>query len=103
MESILEWCKTEGMIFKGGSGSGINLSRIRSSREQLSAGGIASRPGSMLPSAAPTSTPGAEQLPGGASARNPASLNLLKFLDEGGRFDVEAYRRAVATMIWAQE
>ena len=40
MESILDWCKTEGMIFKGGSGSGINLSTIRSSREQLSAGGV---------------------------------------------------------------
>ena len=31
MESILDWCKTEGMIFKGGSGSGVNLSKIRSS------------------------------------------------------------------------
>ena len=48
MESILEWSKTEGMIFKGGSGSGINLSRIRSSREQLSAGGIASGPVSFM-------------------------------------------------------
>jgi ribonucleoside-diphosphate reductase alpha chain len=48
MESILEWCKTEGMIFKGGSGSGINLSPIRSSREQLSAGGQASGPISFM-------------------------------------------------------
>src|SRR4029078_671567 len=39
MESILDWCKTEGMIFKGGSGSGVNLSAIRSSQETLSAGG----------------------------------------------------------------
>ncbi|MCH8066487.1 MAG: vitamin B12-dependent ribonucleotide reductase, partial [Chloroflexi bacterium] len=48
MESILEWSKTEGMIFKGGSGSGINLSSIRSSREQLSAGGQASGPVSFM-------------------------------------------------------
>ena len=48
MESILEWSKTEGMIFKGGSGSGVNLSRIRSSREQLSSGGIASGPVSFM-------------------------------------------------------
>ncbi len=48
MESILEWSRTEGMIFKGGSGSGVNLSRIRSSREQLSSGGIASGPVSFM-------------------------------------------------------
>ena len=48
MESILEWCKTEGMIFKGGSGSGINLSNIRSSREHLTGGGIASGPVSFM-------------------------------------------------------
>ncbi len=48
MESILDWCRTEGMIFKGGSGSGINLSNIRSSREHLSGGGIASGPVSFM-------------------------------------------------------
>ena len=48
MESILDWCKTEGMIFKGGSGSGINLSSIRSSQESLSAGGQASGPLSFM-------------------------------------------------------
>jgi ribonucleoside-diphosphate reductase alpha chain len=48
MDSILDWSKTEGMIFKGGSGSGINLSKIRSSREQLSSGGIASGPVSFM-------------------------------------------------------
>ncbi len=48
MESILDWCKTEGMIFKGGSGSGVNLSPIRSSRETLSAGGAASGPVSFM-------------------------------------------------------
>ena len=48
MESILDWSKTEGMIFKGGSGSGVNLSKIRSSFEQLSAGGQASGPVSFM-------------------------------------------------------
>ncbi|HWO73447.1 MAG TPA: vitamin B12-dependent ribonucleotide reductase [Dehalococcoidia bacterium] len=48
MESILDWCRTEGMIFKGGSGSGVNLSTIRSSREYLSGGGIASGPVSFM-------------------------------------------------------
>jgi ribonucleoside-diphosphate reductase alpha chain len=48
MSSILDWCHTEGMIFKGGSGSGINLSTIRSSREYLSGGGIASGPVSFM-------------------------------------------------------
>ncbi len=48
MESILDWCRTEGMIFKGGSGSGVNLSRIRSSKEHLSAGGQASGPVSFM-------------------------------------------------------
>lgn len=48
MESILDWCKTEGMIFKGGSGAGVNLSKIRSSKEHLSAGGQASGPISFM-------------------------------------------------------
>ena len=48
MESILAWNTKEGMIFRGGSGSGINLSKIRSSREQLSKGGLASGPVSFM-------------------------------------------------------
>lgn len=44
MDSILEWIRTEGMIFKGGSGSGVNLSPLRSSGETLSAGGRSSGP-----------------------------------------------------------
>ncbi|HSV66163.1 MAG TPA: vitamin B12-dependent ribonucleotide reductase [Mycobacteriales bacterium] len=48
MESILNWYREEGLIFKGGSGSGINLSRIRSSRELLSSGGTASGPVSFM-------------------------------------------------------
>src|SRR5207245_9197555 len=48
MESILEWYHQEGIIFKGGSGSGVNLSNIRGSHEQLSSGGIASGPLSFM-------------------------------------------------------
>ncbi|MQA05996.1 MAG: vitamin B12-dependent ribonucleotide reductase [Streptosporangiales bacterium] len=48
MESILEWYKEEGFIFKGGSGAGLNLSRIRSSKELLSSGGTASGPVSFM-------------------------------------------------------
>jgi ribonucleoside-diphosphate reductase alpha chain len=48
MESILNWYREEGLIFKGGSGSGINLSRIRSSKELLSSGGTASGPVSFM-------------------------------------------------------
>ncbi len=48
MESILGWNTKEGMIFRGGSGSGINLSNIRSSKEHLSKGGLASGPVSFM-------------------------------------------------------
>jgi ribonucleoside-diphosphate reductase alpha chain len=48
MESIMKLAKTEAMIFKGGSGSGVNLSRIRSSYESLSVGGLASGPVSFM-------------------------------------------------------
>jgi ribonucleoside-diphosphate reductase alpha chain len=48
MESILEWNTKEGKIFRGGSGSGINLSNIRGSMEQLKKGGTASGPVSFM-------------------------------------------------------
>jgi ribonucleoside-diphosphate reductase alpha chain len=48
IESILDWNTKEGMIFRGGSGSGINLSNIRSSQEHLSKGGLASGPVSFM-------------------------------------------------------
>ena len=48
MSSILNWYVEEGTIFKGGSGSGINLSRIRSSKEPLAGGGTASGPVSFM-------------------------------------------------------
>ena len=48
MDSILDWIRREGVIFRGGSGSGVNLSRLRSSKEQLSKGGYASGPVSFM-------------------------------------------------------
>src|SRR5262249_56471440 len=48
MESILGLAKTEGMLFKYGSGTGSNLSNIRSSKELLAGGGTASGPGSFM-------------------------------------------------------
>ncbi len=51
MDSILSWYRNEGMIFKGGSGSGVNLSALRSCREKLSSGGTASGPLSFMKAA----------------------------------------------------
>jgi ribonucleoside-diphosphate reductase alpha chain len=51
MESILDWYRKEGIIFKGGSGSGVNLSKIRSAKEQLTSGGTASGPVSFMKAA----------------------------------------------------
>jgi ribonucleoside-diphosphate reductase alpha chain len=48
MDAILDWIRREGIIFRGGSGSGVNLSRLRSSKEQLSKGGYASGPVSFM-------------------------------------------------------
>ncbi|MGA1588102.1 MAG: vitamin B12-dependent ribonucleotide reductase, partial [Ilumatobacteraceae bacterium] len=48
MNSILNWYREEGVIFKGGSGSGVNLSKIRSSAELLEGGGTASGPVSFM-------------------------------------------------------
>ena len=48
MDSILNWYTEEGVIFKGGSGAGVNLSRIRSSAELLKGGGTASGPVSFM-------------------------------------------------------
>lgn len=51
MESILNWYAQEGMIFKGGSGAGVNVSSLRSAREPLSTGGAASGPISFMKAA----------------------------------------------------
>src|SRR5881296_447794 len=48
MHSILDWFRDEGIIFKGGSGSGVNVSKIRSQKENLSGGGFASGPVSFM-------------------------------------------------------
>ncbi|MDA3015748.1 MAG: ribonucleoside-diphosphate reductase, partial [Actinomycetota bacterium] len=48
MNSILNWYREEGVIFKGGSGAGVNLSKIRSSKELLEGGGTASGPVSFM-------------------------------------------------------
>ena len=48
MDSILNWYTEEGVIFKGGSGAGVNLSKIRSSKELLQGGGTASGPVSFM-------------------------------------------------------
>ena len=48
MESILEWYAEEGIIFKGGSGAGVNLSRLRASCERVAGGGTASGPVSFM-------------------------------------------------------
>ncbi len=48
MRSILNWYTEEGIIFKGGSGAGVNLSRIRGSKELLAGGGTASGPVSFM-------------------------------------------------------
>ncbi|MEY4323442.1 MAG: hypothetical protein RL410_1223 [Actinomycetota bacterium] len=48
MDSILNWYREEGLIFKGGSGAGLNLSRLRSSKELLHSGGTASGPVSFM-------------------------------------------------------
>ena len=48
MESILSWNTKEGQIFRGGSGSGVNLSKIRGSMETLTKGGTASGPVSFM-------------------------------------------------------
>ena len=48
MDSILNWYREEGIIFKGGSGAGVNLSRIRASTENLQGGGTASGPVSFM-------------------------------------------------------
>src|SRR3982750_1755542 len=66
MESILDWIRREGIIFRGGSGSGVNLSKLRSSKEQLSKGGYASGPVSFMRGAHASAGP---VRPGGKTRR----------------------------------
>ena len=112
MESILDWNTKEGKIFRGGSGSGINLSRLRSSSEQLSKGGHASGPVSFMRGADAS----AGTIKSGGKTRRAAKMVILdidhpdveefiwckakeerkawKLIDAGydGSFDGEAYK-----------
>src|SRR5438552_17707423 len=73
MSSILNWYVEEGTIFKGGSGSGINLSNIRSSYESLKGGGTASGPVSFMRGADAS----AGTLKSGGKTRRAAKLEIL--------------------------
>lgn len=73
MTSILDWIYTEGMIFKGGSGAGINLSSLRSSRETLSQGGRSSGPVSFMRGADSV----AGMIASGGSTRRAAKMVIL--------------------------
>jgi ribonucleoside-diphosphate reductase alpha chain len=73
MDSILNWYKEEGFIFKGGSGAGLNLSRIRSSKELLSSGGTASGPVSFMRGADAS----AGTIKSGAPTRRAAKMVVL--------------------------
>ncbi|MEK7608981.1 MAG: adenosylcobalamin-dependent ribonucleoside-diphosphate reductase, partial [Patescibacteria group bacterium] len=73
MESIMEWISTEAAIFKGGSGAGINLSALRSSREPLSNGGYSSGPVSFMRGADSV----AGMIKSGGATRRAAKMVLL--------------------------
>src|SRR5213595_2441814 len=73
MESILDWIRREGVIFRGGSGSGVNLSKLRSSKEQLSKGGYASGPVSFMRGADAS----AGTIKSGGKTRRAAKMVLL--------------------------
>ncbi|MBW3588362.1 MAG: vitamin B12-dependent ribonucleotide reductase [Actinobacteria bacterium] len=73
MRSILNWYVEEGLIFKAGSGAGINLSRLRSSKEQLSSGGQASGPVSFMRGADAS----AGTIKSGGSTRRAAKMVVL--------------------------
>ncbi len=73
MESILNWYREEGLIFKGGSGAGVNLSRVRGSSEHLSSGGLASGPVSFMRGADSS----AGSIASGGSTRRAAKLVCL--------------------------
>ncbi|MDP7208712.1 MAG: vitamin B12-dependent ribonucleotide reductase [Acidimicrobiales bacterium] len=83
MSSILNWYVEEGTIFKGGSGAGINLSRIRSSRESLAGGGSASGPVSFMRGADAS----AGTIKSGGKTRRAAKMVIL----DAGHPDVEDF------------
>lgn len=73
LPEILDWIKTEGLVFRGGSGAGVNLSAIRGSMEELSGGGVASGPVSFMAGA--DSSAGA--IRSGGKTRRAAKMVLL--------------------------
>ncbi|MDQ3294148.1 MAG: vitamin B12-dependent ribonucleotide reductase, partial [Actinomycetota bacterium] len=83
MDSILNWYVEEGTIFKGGSGSGVNLSRIRSSLERLKGGGTASGPVSFMRGADAS----AGTIKSGGKTRRAAKMVIL----DVGHPDVEEF------------
>ncbi len=83
MESILEWYVTEGRIFKGGSGAGVNLSALRASSEPLSGGGTASGPVSFMRGADAS----AGTIRSGGKTRRAAKMVLL----DADHPDIEAF------------
>ena len=83
MESILDWYVTEGRIFKGGSGAGVNLSSLRASSELLSGGGTASGPVSFMRGADAS----AGTIRSGGKTRRAAKMVLL----DADHPDVEAF------------
>src|SRR5438132_695102 len=130
MESILDLVKTEGMLFKFGSGTGTNLSVLRSSKEQLSGGGTASGPVSFMRGYDSF----AGSIKSGGTTRRAAKMVILNadhpdvldfirckaeegkkawalieagynlgFNVPGGTFDVERFRRAVDVCFTGQE
>jgi len=83
MDGILNWYREEGVIFKGGSGSGINLSKIRSSYELLQGGGTASGPVSFMRGADAS----AGTIKSGGKTRRAAKMVILN----GDHPDVEEF------------
>jgi ribonucleoside-diphosphate reductase alpha chain len=83
MDSILNWYREEGVIFKGGSGSGVNLSRIRSSVELLKGGGTASGPVSFMRGADAS----AGTIKSGGKTRRAAKMVIL----DVGHPDIEEF------------
>ena len=73
LPAILDWIKTEGMIFRGGSGAGVNLSAIRGSMERLTGGGVASGPVSFMAGADAS----AGAIRSGGKTRRAAKMVLL--------------------------
>src|SRR5204862_245289 len=125
MESIMGLTRTEGMLFKWGSGTGTNFSTLRGSRETLSGGGIASGPVSFMKGfdafAGVIKSGGKTRRAAKMvilnidhpdivefmflddTACNLASLSLMKYVNASGQFDVPAFNHAVDVTITPQE